>query len=125
MTQKLTILLYGLHSVGLIIPCSSGVIYQNQTGGYSCLQDAVEGVFAPLYSEPLDHYEALYDFFYKGTKWAGNCANGIDEETADFIDATLVLRMLNQGVGAKAECLRRMPLPIFCHFLSLRRFCNT
>src|SRR5262249_24428997 len=104
MLQKPTILLYGLHSVGLIIPCSSGVIYQNQTGGYSCSQDTVEGVFLPLYCEPISHYPELYNYFYKG-KWEGNCANGIDEETANFIDATLSRLPGHSGIKVDRSCM--------------------
>jgi len=89
MNAKPKISLYGLRGAGLIIPTSSGVMYQNQTGGYSCLQDEVEGVFVPLDDEPIDHYEALHEFFFNGRKWAGGCDRCIDEETADFIDATL------------------------------------
>ena len=97
MTPKPTVLLYGLHSVGLIIPSSSGVIYQNQTGGYSCLQDSAEGIFVPLDCEPIDHYGALNHFFFKG-KWAGYCATGIDAETADFIDTTLARLPGHSGI---------------------------
>lgn len=95
--KKPVILLYGLQSVGLIIPCASGVVYQNQTGGYACLQDTAEGVFVPLDSDPTNHYEALNDFFFKG-KWAGYCMNGIDGETADFIDATLARVSVHSGI---------------------------
>lgn len=97
MSQKPTVLLYGLDGVGIIIPYPSGVVYQNQTGGYSCVQSSAEGVFVPLEGEPFDHYEALHTFFFKG-KWAGNCANGIDGETADFIDATLARLPGHSGI---------------------------
>lgn len=97
MTHKPTVLLYGLHSVGLVIPCSSGVIYQNQTGGYACLQDSVEGIFVPLHSEPIDHYEALHHFFFRD-KWGGHCDGGIDIESADFIDSTLARLPGHSGI---------------------------
>jgi hypothetical protein len=97
MNQKPTVLLYEMAGVGLIFPYSSGVVYQNQTGGYACLQSSVEGIFVPLQGEPFDHYKAFHTFFFKG-KWAGNCANGIDGETADFIDATLARLPGHSGI---------------------------
>ena len=72
----------------MIIPCSSGVVYQNQTGGYACLQDSIEGVFVPLFDTSSERYEALHDFFV-GEKWRECCHSGIDGETADFIDGVL------------------------------------
>lgn len=87
MKSKPTVLLYAQDNAGLIIPWLSGVIFQQQTGGYTCLQDSLEGVFVPL-DDFAGHAEELHRFF-TGPKWGGNCDNGIDDVTADFIDATL------------------------------------
>ncbi len=96
--KKPTILLWDLDYAGLLIPCSSGIIYQNQTGGNTCLQDSLEGVFVPLASEPMNHLEALHGFFFEGPKWAGACARGIDEDTAVFIDILLARTPAYSGI---------------------------
>lgn len=87
MDTKPIVLLYAQDNAGLIIPWRSGVIFQQQAGGYSCLQDTLEGVFVPL-DDFAGHAQELHRFF-TGPKWGGNCARGIDTETADFIDSTL------------------------------------
>lgn len=87
MSSKPTVLLYALDNAGLILPWPSGVIFQQQTGGYSCLQDSLEGVFVPL-DDFAGHAQELLRHF-TGPIWRGNCARGINTETADFIDATL------------------------------------
>jgi hypothetical protein len=49
----------------------------------------MEGVYVPLSQEVPDPQEkALYEYF-TGPKWGGHCSEGIDEETADFIDGVL------------------------------------
>ena len=72
MTKKPTVLLYELNGIGLIIPWLSGVVYQNQTGGYHCYQNSLEGIFVPLESDMINFHEKLYDHFYHG-KWGGWC----------------------------------------------------
>jgi hypothetical protein len=74
--------------VSLIIPCHSGVLYSNQTGGHGCLHPEVEGVCVPLFPEGARLEEKLGDFF-TGPKWQGWCSEGIDSETADYIDTAL------------------------------------
>lgn len=39
----------------------------------------------PLSDDLTDQVQWLEDFF-TGPKWVGGCSNGIDHETADFID---------------------------------------
>ena len=48
MNLKPTIRLYDAVGTGLIIPCPSGVMVSNQTGGTACLQPEIEGVYIPL-----------------------------------------------------------------------------
>lgn len=87
MSSQPTILLYALETIGMIIPHPSGVIYQQQTGGYSCIQDRVEGVFVPLFD--IHGQTAELERFFTGHKWRGACDHGIDLETADFVDGIL------------------------------------
>jgi hypothetical protein len=86
--EKPIIQLYDAAGLGVIVLFPSGVIYTNQTGGYSCLHPTEEGVYLPLVSDSFNHESALLDYFYKG-KWRGACADGIDIEDADFIDQLL------------------------------------
>jgi hypothetical protein len=54
--------------MGVIVPCQSGVIFSNQTGGIDCFHPEVEGVYIPppyfgkepdcLYDYWLDEYDA-------------------------------------------------------------------
>jgi hypothetical protein len=87
MESKPIVLLYAQDNAGLIIPWQSGVVFQQQTGGSSCLQDSLEGIFVPL-DDFAGHSQEFHRFF-TGPKWNGNCVDGIDSATADFIDSTL------------------------------------
>ena len=80
---------------GLLIPCKSGIIYSNQTGGTSCLQMELEGAFVPFnndvasepYNKLISKEEDLFEYFFKG-KWNGTGAvHGLDEDDAKFIDS--------------------------------------
>jgi len=42
------------HDWGFLIPCKSGVIWRQQTGGIMCYQVFMEGVFIPL-SKPYEY----------------------------------------------------------------------
>jgi hypothetical protein len=86
--DKPVVLLYNLCGVGLIIPWPSGVIYQGQVGGHYCLPFREEGIFVPLEFESFDQARELHEFF-TGPKWGGWCGEGIDDQTADFIDQSL------------------------------------
>ena len=89
MNTKPQINLDCLTDLGLIILKPSGVLYGNQTGGYSCTQSSAEGYFVPLNVEGINLEEQIHKYFI-GEKWKGCCADGIDEETADFIDQVLI-----------------------------------
>jgi len=80
--------LWNSRGIGVIILFESGVRYSNQVGGYGCLHPEVEGVFVPLVDETVDQERDLKAHF-TGPKWQGWCNDGIDAETADFIDAVL------------------------------------
>ena len=77
-----------MSGVGLIIPWPTGVIYQGQVGGHYCLPFREEGVFVPLETERIEESKQLQEYF-TGPKWRGWCGEGIDEETAAFVDRTL------------------------------------
>ena len=83
--------------IGLIIEFPSGVLYTNQVGGYACLHPEIEGVFVPLTNSMVPQQEVLEDFF-SGPKWKGSCYSGIDEETADFIDAVFAKSFCTQAL---------------------------
>jgi hypothetical protein len=89
-SEKPVVNLYDLDGIGIIIMFPSGVIYSNQTGGHSCLHPEEEGVFLPLSYELIDQQEMLQKHF-AGPKWRSGCANGIDADTADFVDHVLHL----------------------------------
>ena len=74
--------------LGLVVLRPSGVYYSNQSGGYACLHPLAEGVFVPIRDDALDIEKELEDYF-TGPKWNGWCCEGIDEETATFIDGVL------------------------------------
>jgi hypothetical protein len=76
--------------LGLIILWSSGVLYEHQTGGYNCYKPEEEGVFVRLYKE-LEDQELMLIEHFGGPKWRSWCGDGIDIETADYIDQVLNL----------------------------------
>jgi|GEM_PF-608699 len=88
MSQKPLIQLYDSVGIGVIIKHPSGVRYGNQVGGVAVLQWEAEGVYVPLYSDIIPQERMLHDHF-AGHKWKSNCFNGIDTETADFVDEVL------------------------------------
>jgi hypothetical protein len=49
----------------------------------------MEGVYVPLWKEVPDPQETALREHFTVPKWAGHCYDGIDDETADFIDRVL------------------------------------
>lgn len=86
--NKPIIRLWQSKGIGLVLLFASGVRYSNQTGGHTCLHPEVEGAYVPLVSEMVDQEGELTAYF-TGPKWGGWCSDGIDEETADFVDSVL------------------------------------
>lgn len=76
-----------IDTFGLILLRPSGVLYRNQTGGYICEHPQEEGVFAPLDLEELVQARDDISNHFTGEKWNGYCFEGIDAETASFLDA--------------------------------------
>ena len=99
--------------LGLIISWPSGIIYTNQTGGTTCLQPELEGVFVPLRNECTEPELALispendlWDYFTNG-KWAGTGAtSGLDTEDADFIDELLTRVQLFPAIRIDRQRLK-------------------
>jgi len=83
--------------LGLIVLHPSGVYYSNQTGGHACLHPLAEGIFVPIRDDTLDLEKELKDYFV-GPKWKGWCSEGIDEETATFVDDVLAKSHLTRDV---------------------------
>ena len=102
--KKPLIELFSFSGIGLIFQCQSGVLYTNQVGGYACLQPEIEGVFMPLADEKFDKYHDLKRFFARGN-WKGNCYNGINEETAKFVDSILFNLLGTQTVEVDKDKL--------------------
>jgi hypothetical protein len=95
--DKPLVQLWGARRFGLIVLTPSGVYYSNQTGGHACYHPTVEGVFIPLGAEDVDQEKDLCEYF-TGPKWAGWCCEGIDEETAAFIDSILAKSHLTKHI---------------------------
>jgi len=77
--------------LGLIILQPSGAFYTLETGGYAVLHSLAEGVFVPLHREADDDQEMLLTAHFTGPKWEGWCSEGIDEDTAGYVDYVLSL----------------------------------
>ena len=91
--------------MGIVVLYPSGVYYSNQTGGHACLHPLVEGVFIPIRADELDLEKELAEHF-TGSKWQGWCCDGIDEETAIFIDGLLAQCHLTRGTRVDRNRLR-------------------
>lgn len=77
--------------LGLIILQPSGAFYTLETGGYACYHALAEGVFVPLHRETDDDQEMLLTAHFTGPKWEGWCDEGIDEDTAEYVNYVLSL----------------------------------
>ena len=86
--DPITVLLYELDSLALIVPASTRLVYQNQTGGHACISSHLEGYVVPFAGEVGEACDRLRSHF-TGPKWGGWCSERIDEETADEIDSVL------------------------------------
>lgn len=62
--------------------------YSNQSGGYACRHPEAIGQRMG-FASPLPYLEAVNDIlgnYFCGPKWNGWCCDGIDEETAQFVE---------------------------------------
>jgi len=84
---KPRILLYNLWQTGLIILCQSGVVYQNQTCGYACIQRTAEGVLVPLLDIPLATKMCPLYVSFDNLDW--DSKSGISQTRAVEVDGLL------------------------------------
>jgi hypothetical protein len=89
---------------GVIIQYPSGVRYRTQAGGHYCHHPESEGIYVPA-PRAKEMQEELHRFFYTGPKWRGWCCQGIDEETADFLD-----ELFDDSLGTEALKVNRAKL---------------
>lgn len=80
-----------LDQLGLIILGPTGVSYYQQCGGFSCDERLAEGSLVLLNKNVLkdgNWHKTLPPLaeYFTSEKWHGWCDDGIDSETADFID---------------------------------------
>jgi hypothetical protein len=89
--------------LGVIISSPTGVLYSNQTGGFSCLHPELEGAYIPLNT---DAGEKLYTYF-EGPKHRGTGAtDGLDAEDAAFIEMLLAERHLSAFIALDRSRLK-------------------
>jgi hypothetical protein len=82
--RNLLVHIWETEGLGLVVFLPTRVFYTRQVGGISCAHPEAQGVYVLL----RDHARELEAYFI-GPKWGGLCTGGIDDETADFIDAFL------------------------------------
>ena len=98
-----TIRLWDGIGLGAIISFPTGVVYSNQTGGFSCLHPELEGAYVPL---DADAGEKLYAYF-EGPKHRGTGATGgLDAEDAGFIEMLLAERRLSAFISVDRSRLQ-------------------
>ena len=71
-----------------------GKIYEQQCGGYSCRQESAQGQLINM--ESAQTANRLYKFFM-GAFWGGWCYDGIDEETAKYIEQVVPRFSVNRN----------------------------
>lgn len=98
--------------MGLIVELPTGVLYSNQTGGYSCLHPSTEGAYLPIGNDcSLPNWELLSPerdlrAYFEGSKHRGTGAVlGLDLEDADFIDQLLAKARLADTLQVDRERL--------------------
>ncbi|WP_395731164.1 DUF6210 family protein [Prosthecobacter sp.] len=105
MNKKPTIRLYDAVGTGLIVPCASGVMVSNQTGGTSCQQPEIEGIYIPLRNDyglkdfRFSSPELELTTHFVGPKHRGaGATSGLDSEDADFVDDVLSRNGLDRSI---------------------------
>lgn len=63
-----------------------GDIWEQQCGGFACDQKSAKGKLKQL-AGGCEESKLLS--FFTGEKWRGWCTDGIDADTADYIEATI------------------------------------
>lgn len=113
-TEKtVTVNLLDMSGIGLIIPYASGVLYENQAGGYACLHPSIEGFFIP-FGNNIDYY-AIEDksagehlanemlSYFSNPPWGGHCYSGLTAEDADYLDNLFHKYEFTKAVDLKVD----------------------
>lgn len=110
--MKAIIRLYDAVGIGVIVCCESGVRVSNQTGGTSCLQPEVEGIFIPLRNDcrvgnaQFASAELELSRYFCGSKHRGaGATSGLDLEDAAFIDKVLGHARLDAAISVDRDQL--------------------
>src|SRR5256885_4547714 len=84
-----TIALYNYPDPALILPCESGIIFEQQTGGLSCTHHKVEGIFLPLpvTSRNLRMFMEALEVLHPGC-----CGHSLTFEEAGKLDDDVIKR---------------------------------
>lgn len=98
-----TIRLWNDAGLGVIVAFPSGVVYSNQTGGFSCLHPELEGIHLPLGAQPG---EELFAYFAGSKHRGAGATSGLDDEDAAFIEGVLARHDLSGFVSLDRGRLR-------------------
>jgi hypothetical protein len=109
--MKPTIELWESVGLGLIIEMPTGVLYANQTGGFSCLHPSAEGAFLPIRNDhscwELISPERELLAYFTGPKHRGaGATRGLDVQDADFVDGVLARALLSGVIRVDRVRLR-------------------
>jgi hypothetical protein len=96
MTGKLTASLYELSGMGIIVSHPTGIFVSNQVGGHACQHPSLEGFYLPLVMARSPVMASLHEHFTE--KWRSHCYDGIDAETADFMDGLFEQEHCSRGL---------------------------
>lgn len=75
--------------MAVFVPASTGISYENQTGGFACLPRQIEGYYVPVFNQLA--YESLRSIFevtlggsgtYRGVVWEGKMRDDLGEAVA-------------------------------------------
>ncbi len=89
--MSINVELYFLKGLWLLVPYPTGVVYTHQCGGHGCRQESVAGCLVPLYDESKPTMEEELEQHFTGPPYNGWCDNGINIDTAKWLNARLNL----------------------------------
>lgn len=92
---KVIVRLWDHVGTGVIVRWPSGIVYANQTGGFSCCEDELEGVFVPVGNDVgldgrLRSAENRLGDYFRGPPHLGSGAvHGLTEAEALLVESSL------------------------------------
>lgn len=110
--NQVTVRLYDEIGTGLVILCSSGVFYSNQSGGTACLHPSIEGIYVPIANDidangtRMGPAPKLETYFIGPPHRGSGAFRGIDKDDANEIDAILSQYADISGVKVDRERLK-------------------